>query len=158
MEPQPAPEQLREDSAAEKSTVAKPGRDRAGSPPSSSALASTPPMQDKTIARSLLKDFSKNNDNAAKLQHERELQKKYESQVEELQKKLQQLEGQVSSPAAGKLPQKWLHSSSSASKSPAKDQPFKKGGADVSAEPWKKVFQLAGATLCCIVLPVPDYV
>lgn len=152
MEPEAAAEG---EAAAEKSTVAKAGRDSAGSPPSSSAPASTPPTQDKTIARSLSKDFSKN-DNGAKLQHERELQKKYESQVEELQKKLQELEGQVSSPAAGKLPQKRAHSTGSASKSPAKDPPLKKGGADVAAEPWKKVFQLAGANFCCICLPEPD--
>ncbi len=63
------------------------------------------------------KEFPENN-------RDREMQKQYEGQIAELQKKLQQIEGKVSSPAAGKLPKKLSNSCSSTSKSPAKDSPF----------------------------------
>ncbi len=65
----------------------------------------------------------------------------YEARIEELQSKMQSLKGQVRSQPPH------VHkrcSARSEQRLPAKEPPFKKGGVDVGAEPWKKIFQLAG--------------
>jgi hypothetical protein len=79
--------------------------------------------------------------NVDRLEHDRAKVAEYEARIEELQRKMQTLEGKVSSPPS--QPQK-RGGARSEQRSPAKEPPFKKGGVDVGAEPWKKIFQLAG--------------
>jgi hypothetical protein len=106
--------------------------------------ADTPPTQEKAVARSLsgaMKAGADGGNNVEKLALERAKIAEYEARIEDLQRKMQSLEGQVSSlpPHAQKR-----GGARSEQRSPAKEPPFKKGWVDVGAEPWKKIFQLAG--------------
>jgi hypothetical protein len=121
----------------------------------SRSQAATPPTQEKTVARSLssaMKTGFNGANNEGKLAHDRATAAEYESQIEELQRKLQNLEGKVSSPA----PSQQKRGGARSERSPAKEPPFKKGGVDVAADPWKKIFQLAGECLLHLTLTVCD--
>jgi hypothetical protein len=128
---------------------ARPGAGASSATPKAlhGSQGATPPTKDKqTVARSLSSAMTAGTNganNVGKLAHDRATAAEYESQIEELQRKLQTLEGKVSSPA----PSQQKRGGARSERSPAKEPPFKKGGVDVAADPWKKIFQLAGECL-----------
>ena len=120
------------------------------------AVPATPPTKHKSVVRSLsgaIKNVGTGDANVEKVELERVKVSEFEAKIEELQRKLQTMEGKVSSPPAHLQ----KRSGSLSQKSPAKEPPFKKGGVDVAAEPWKKIFQLAGECFLCLALTSADF-
>ncbi len=102
-------------------------------------------MFNKSVARSLSAALKNGGgagaNNVSRLEHDRTTVSQYESLIQDLQQKIQSLEGKVSPPQP--QPQK-RGAARSENRSPAKEPPFKKGWVDVAADPWKKIFQIAG--------------